>query len=103
KKMKKTKIGGPNEVIEVDETALSTTKYNTGRRFEQIWCIGGICRRTKNVFYKLSRRRTQKVMNELMAKRVEKNTTIMTDEWKGYKNLKNKVLHTTQYVTKQTS
>ncbi|KAF7696561.1 hypothetical protein CDIK_1760 [Cucumispora dikerogammari] len=31
KKMKKTKIGGPNEVIKVDETALSTTKYNTIR------------------------------------------------------------------------
>ncbi|KAF7698579.1 hypothetical protein CDIK_1427 [Cucumispora dikerogammari] len=76
KKMKKTKIRIPNEVIEVDETALSTTKYNTGRRFEQIWCIGRVCRRTKNVFYKLSRRRTQKVMNELMAKRVEKSQSL---------------------------
>ena len=83
KKMKKTELGGPNEVIEVDETALSTTKYNTGRRFEQIWCIGEICMRTKNVFYKLSRRRTQKVMNELMTKRVEKNTSTMADESKG--------------------
>ncbi|KAF7696578.1 hypothetical protein CDIK_1743 [Cucumispora dikerogammari] len=36
KKMKKTKIEGPNEVVEVDEAALSITKYNTSRRFEQI-------------------------------------------------------------------
>ncbi|KAF7689115.1 hypothetical protein CDIK_2865 [Cucumispora dikerogammari] len=104
KKMKKTKIGGPNEVIEVDETALSTTKYNTDRRFEQIWCIERICRRTKNVFYKLSRKRTQKVMNELMTKRVEKNTTIVTDGWKGYENLKKQgfahhtICHKTNFV-----
>ncbi|KAF7684823.1 hypothetical protein CDIK_4428 [Cucumispora dikerogammari] len=103
KKMKKTKIEGPNEVIKVDETALSTTKYNTGKRFEQIWCIGGICRRTKNVFYKLSRRRTQNVMNELMTKRVEKHT-IMADEWKDYKNLKKQgfihhtICHKTNFV-----
>ncbi|KAF7685175.1 hypothetical protein CDIK_4076 [Cucumispora dikerogammari] len=46
-------------------------------------------------------------MNELMNKRVEKNTTIMTDEWKEYKNLKNKVFihhtvcHKTNFVNSE--
>lgn len=36
------KIGGPGEVIEVDETKFGRRKYNCGRYIERKWIIGMI-------------------------------------------------------------
>lgn len=44
-------IGGPGQVVEIDESALTTRKYNRGRApAQQIWVFGGICRQTHERF-----------------------------------------------------
>ena len=96
KDLKNIEIGGPGTTVEIDETVLSKRKYNTGRHFEQIWCIGGICEETKEVFYKLSTRRTAAVLHAVINNRVRPSTRIITDEWRGYRNLdQNKYTHKT--------
>ncbi|KCZ82396.1 hypothetical protein H312_00054, partial [Anncaliia algerae PRA339] len=36
------KIGGPNIIVEVDETKLGKRKFNRGRLVDGVWVIGGI-------------------------------------------------------------
>ena len=34
-------IGGPNCVIEIDETAVTKRKFECGRLVSTLWCVGG--------------------------------------------------------------
>ncbi|KAK3930997.1 hypothetical protein KUF71_024909 [Frankliniella fusca] len=44
-------IGGPGEIVEVDESCFSERKYNRGRkRVSQQWVFGGIQRGTSKCF-----------------------------------------------------
>ena len=43
-------IGGPGEIVEIDESKFGKCKYNKGRRVEDIWVFGGIDRRTRECF-----------------------------------------------------
>jgi hypothetical protein len=38
------KIGGPGQVVEIDETMVARRKYNVGRVVEKSWVFGGILR-----------------------------------------------------------
>lgn len=89
KKKFSEKIGGNNKIIEIDETALSKRKYNKGRSLRTIWCIGGIERKTNKVFFTTSLYRNSKKIDAIIEKYVEKESTIYTDMWRGYKNLSN--------------
>lgn len=87
KKICSRKIGGKGKTVEIDETVLSKRKYNTGRSFESLWCIGGICRETKEVFYTISRRRNADLITSTILKHVDIETRVITDEWRGYRKL----------------
>ena len=47
-------IGGPGEVVEIDESKFGKRKYNKGRRVEGVWVFGGIDRRTRECFFSSS-------------------------------------------------
>ena len=40
------KIGGPDKIVQIDETLVFRKKYNVGHIPRQIWIIGGICPET---------------------------------------------------------
>ncbi|KAK6012480.1 hypothetical protein OSTOST_22372, partial [Ostertagia ostertagi] len=84
-----TRIGGPNTVVQVDETCIVRRKYNVGRIVRQEWLIGGIQDGTKLVFVEVTDNRSSENLDTIIQKYVLPGTVIRTDMWKGYNNLKN--------------
>ena len=80
------KIGGTGYTIEVDETHLYTNKRRIGRRLEgeKWWMVGGICRETGEIFLKMTKVRSSRVLIEIIRANIEEGTRIITDGWRGY-------------------
>jgi len=79
-------IGGPTDIVEVDESHLFNRKYNRGRILtRKIWVFGGISRLTKKVFVERVNRRTREVLFPIMVERIAPNTFIFADEWRAYR------------------
>jgi transposase-like protein len=92
----RNKIGGRNEIIEIDETKIAKRKYNKGHKVEGAWVIGGIQRsrlknkvknENKKIFLEPIEERNIENINEIINKYIKKGTTIYTDCWKGYNDL----------------
>jgi transposase-like protein len=92
------KIGGRNTIVELDETKIAKRKYHKGHRVEGAWVIGGIERsklknkikdENKKLFLCPIETRDVHSIDMIIKKYVKKGTTIYTDLWKGYNNLKN--------------
>lgn len=84
-------LGGPGKVVEIDEAKLGKRKYNRGRLLTGQWVIGGIERgqdQTK-VFLQSVPDRTSETLIGVIKRFVLPGTTIMTDCWKGYDQLRN--------------
>jgi transposase-like protein len=90
------KIGGRNEIVEIDETKIAKRKYNKGHKVEGAWVIGGIQRsrlknnvknENKKVFLEPIEERNIENINDIIKKYNKKRTTIYTDCWKGYNEL----------------
>jgi 16S rRNA G966 N2-methylase RsmD len=92
------KIGGRNKIVEIDESKIAKRKYNKGHKVEGAWVIGGIERSTlknkiknenKKMFLLPIEERNVDNIDLIIKRYVKKGTTIYTDLWKGYNNLKN--------------
>jgi hypothetical protein len=84
------RIGGPGHIVEIDESAFGKRKYNRGRLRPTRWVVGGIDRATKKSFLKLVTHRNAATLEDITVEFVEQGTTIMTDCWRGYRNLRNR-------------
>lgn len=92
------KIGGKNEIVEIDESKIAKRKYHKGHHVEGAWIIGGIQRsklktkiknENKKMFLLPIKTRDVDNIDRIIKQYVKKGTTIYTDCWKGYNNLKN--------------
>ena len=101
-------IGGPGEVVEVDESKFGKRKYNKGRRVDGVWVFGGIDRRTRECFLIPVKDRTADTLIPLIKQYIRPGTTIMTDCWKSYSTLQEEgyihgtVNHSYEYVNSVT-
>ena len=79
-----SKIGGPGDIIEIDESVF-------GRRQGPItktrWVLWGICRRPKECLLKVVDKRNANAPNCAILDNLEPGTTIVTDMWCGYNSL----------------
>ncbi|KAF7696588.1 hypothetical protein CDIK_1732 [Cucumispora dikerogammari] len=90
---KDRKVEGICEIVEVDETCLSSRKNNKGI-VRKISCVGSILRENKKMFLELLISRNMINLNTIISKHVNVNTLIMTDRWRGYLDVENiKFLH----------
>ena len=99
------KIGGINKIVEIDECCLFRRKYNVGRIMEQVWIFGGIERKQNGkAFFEKVNNRKATTLKEVLLRRVNPETVIISDSWKAYKNLEEmnfihfKINHSKKFV-----
>ena len=72
-------IGGPNEVVEIDETVITKGKYNGGRLIPPQWIVGEICRGIKKFsIVSISARKEVTLLN-VVKRHFMPGTLIVTD------------------------
>ncbi|KAG0420400.1 hypothetical protein EQH57_0162 [Dictyocoela roeselum] len=83
------KIGGENEIVEVDESVLVKRKYNNGRKVKEIGVYGMVERRNqkKIIFIPISKRNSCTLCFFTLV-HVKRKTKVYSDKWGGYKKLK---------------
>jgi len=84
------KIGGDGVVVEIDESAFGKRKNRKGKFVKPTWVVGGVERESKKCFLKIVNSRDEKTLIRIIQENVEEKSIIITDEWKGYKGLRNK-------------
>lgn len=89
--IRREKLGGLGRTVEIDECHLYTNRSRIGRRMigEQIWIVGAICRETKDVAFSLTASRNSNFMDEFCLQNIQIGTRIITDGWRGYRDLSN--------------
>lgn len=61
-----SKIGGVNQIVEIDESVFSKRKYNRGRLVKETWVFGGINRNnSKEMFIEMVPNRTRETLLEV--------------------------------------
>lgn len=80
-------IGGPGDIVEVDESHLFTPKYHRGRgmRRKSLWVFGGISRLTKKQFIVQVGGRDRNTLFPLMRQHIAQGSFIMSDEARVYR------------------
>ncbi|KIH45012.1 hypothetical protein ANCDUO_24952, partial [Ancylostoma duodenale] len=84
-----TRIGGPNTVVQVDETHIVRRKYNVDRIVRRDWLVGGIQDGTKLVFVEITDDRSSANLDAIIQRHVMPRGVVRTDMWRGYSNLTN--------------
>ena len=101
-------IGGPGEIVEVDESKFGKRKFNRGRRVDGVWVFGGIDRRTNECFLVPVEDRSAATLIPIIKKWVKPGTKIMSDCWKAYSSLEEEgyihgtVNHSIEFVNSET-
>jgi transposase-like protein len=83
-----TLIGGPNIVVEIDESKFGKRKYNRGHRVEGCWVLGGVERTEERKLFVLTvNDRSAETLLQAITTHVKSGSIIYTDLWKGYSQL----------------
>lgn len=79
-------IGGPGQIVEIDESKFGKRKFNCGRRVIGKWVLGGVERGSGECFLVEcpNNKRDANTLCLLILQFVRPGTTIITDKWKGY-------------------
>jgi len=89
--LRKTKIGAPSLVVQIDETFLRKRKYNAGKKTkdekESRTIIGGVCIETGEAFSFVVNGGKRETILPVMQKHVHQNSIIHSDGATIYKDL----------------
>lgn len=80
-----TCIGGPDIVVEVDESKFGKRKHNRGKHIEGAWVIGGIERTSAGKFFvEVVEKRDSETIFTVLSKHILPGTILHTDCWRAY-------------------
>ena len=82
-------IGGPGEVVEIDESSVAKRKNNVRSLLEQGWVFGGVERWTNNGFLRLVQDRIAGILLEVIQNRIALYSMIHSDSFVSYSNIVN--------------
>jgi hypothetical protein len=78
-------IGGPDIIVEVDESKFGSRKYNKGHAIEGVWVVGGVARTPgRELFLEIVEERSTRTLTRILKKHIVPGSIIHTDCWKGY-------------------
>jgi len=104
-------IGGPDVIVEIDESKFGKRKHNRGHRVEGVWVVGGVERTPERRMFAISvEDRSAPTLLRLIERYVRPGSIIYTDCWKGYRTdglidlemLHGTVNHTLHFVDPET-
>ncbi|XP_011858202.1 PREDICTED: uncharacterized protein LOC105555769 [Vollenhovia emeryi] len=107
-KKNSTKLGGPDNIVEIDEAKFGKRKYNCGRIIKGKWVFGGFERETRKIFLVPVPDRTEKTLLAFIKEWILPGTTIISDCWRSYDCLNSegfqhlKVNHSMNFVDPET-
>lgn len=79
------KIGGPNIVVEIDESKFAKRKNGKGHRVGNTWIVGGVERTPeRKAFVVAVDDRSAGTMADIIHDHINPHSTINTDAWKSY-------------------
>lgn len=80
------KLGGPNFIVEIDESKVGKRKYNKGRLVDGHWLLSMVERGTGRFRVDLcpNNKRDTETLKEIILRNVEEDTEIHTDFWRAY-------------------
>jgi len=92
------KLGGPNKIVEVDESKFGRRKYHRGHLVKDHWVFGGIERESGRTFLVPVPDRTTDTLVAIIRDWIEPGTTVISDCWFVYRNLESQgFTHRTVY------
>jgi transposase-like protein len=97
------KIGGPNKIVEIDESKFGRRKYNRGQ-----WVFGGIERDSGRTFFVPVPDRSTETLMAVIRDWIERGTAVISDCWRTYYHLEEEgyphltVNHSIGFVDPQT-
>jgi hypothetical protein len=86
------KIGGPNIVVEIDESKFGKRKYHVGHRVDGVWVFGGVERTQEGkIFLVVVPDRSEETLLRFIQAHILPGSIIISDLWRGYRNINEKL------------
>ena len=81
------KLGGPNKIVEVDESKFGRRKYHRGHTVKGQRVFGGVERESGRTFLVPVPDRNADTLVAIIRDSIEPGTTVISDCWGAYRNL----------------
>ena len=86
---RRDRIGGPGQIVEIDESKFGKRKYHRGHRVDGSWVFGGIERHgQQRAFFFIVEKRDTATLLPLIKQYIVPGSIIISDCWKAYNCLK---------------
>ncbi|KAI5151378.1 hypothetical protein ENBRE01_2100 [Enteropsectra breve] len=96
---KEPPVGGPDHIVQIDESHFGKRKNNRGRRNTEQWVFGGIDVTTNDVFLKVVPNRQKITLEPLIEKHIAHGSDVHSDKHKTYLSIfKNNPNYNHSYV-----